>query len=153
MGDWVLEPDEFELRTRAREGFSVLDGDGFAVALDTAITPELALEGVARDLIRQINGMRADAGLELTDRINVTYPSSDGDLTRGLRAARAVDRRGDARRRARARCRARDRPRLMRLLVLGGTTFLGKHAVEGALARGDTGHAVQPGTVAPGAIR
>ena len=84
VGDWVLEPDEFELRTRAREGFSVLDGDGFAVALDTAITPELALEGVARDLIRQINGMRADAGLELTDRINVTYPSSDGDLTRAF---------------------------------------------------------------------
>src|SRR5439155_14251 len=53
VGDWTLEPGEFELRTRARDGFAVLDGDGFAVALDTEITPELELEGEARDLIRQ----------------------------------------------------------------------------------------------------
>ena len=32
----------------------MLDGDGFAVALDTEITPELELEGEARDLIRAI---------------------------------------------------------------------------------------------------
>jgi isoleucyl-tRNA synthetase len=74
VGDWTLEPGEFELRTRAREGFSVLDGDGFAVALDTDITPELALEGEARDLIRSIQEMRREAGLEVTDRIRLSHP-------------------------------------------------------------------------------
>jgi isoleucyl-tRNA synthetase len=74
VGDWTLEADEFELRTRAREGFSVLDGDGFAVALDTDITPELALEGEARDLIRAIQEMRREAGLEVTDRIRLSHP-------------------------------------------------------------------------------
>ena len=53
VGDWMLEPGEFELRSRAREGFAVPDGEGFVVALDTEITPELTLEGVARDVIRR----------------------------------------------------------------------------------------------------
>jgi isoleucyl-tRNA synthetase len=76
VGDWTLEPSEFELRTRAREGFSVLDGDGFAVALDTELTPELELEGEARDLIRAVQVMRQEAGLEVTDRIRLTHPQA-----------------------------------------------------------------------------
>ena len=55
------------------------------MVLDTEITPELALEGVARDLIRTINQMRADADMELTDRIVITYPSDDGDVTNAFR--------------------------------------------------------------------
>jgi isoleucyl-tRNA synthetase len=74
VGDWTLEPGEYELRTRARDGFAVLDGDGFAVALDTEITPELELEGEARDVIRQVQVMRQDAGLEVTDRIRLVHP-------------------------------------------------------------------------------
>ncbi|MGZ4143087.1 MAG: isoleucine--tRNA ligase [Actinomycetota bacterium] len=74
VGDWVLTGDEFEVRTRAREGFAVADGAGFAVALDTEITPELALEGQTRDLIRQIQDMRKQADLEMTDRIRIVYP-------------------------------------------------------------------------------
>ncbi len=83
-GDWVLEPGEFELRARAREGFAVADGEGFAVALDTEISPELRLEGVVRDVIRRIQVMRQDAGFDVTDRIRVTYPRSDGDVTRAF---------------------------------------------------------------------
>jgi isoleucyl-tRNA synthetase len=80
VGEWVLTGDEFEVRTRAREGFAVVDGDGFAVALDTEITPELALEGRARDLIRQIQDMRKQASLEMTDRITLTYTDEQADL-------------------------------------------------------------------------
>jgi isoleucyl-tRNA synthetase len=74
VGGFTLEPGEYELRTRARDGFSVLDGDGFALALDTEITPELELEGAARDLIRAINLMRQESGLEVSDRIVLIHP-------------------------------------------------------------------------------
>jgi isoleucyl-tRNA synthetase len=84
VGDWALEPAEFELRARAREGFAVTDGDGFAVALDTEITPELQLEGVVRDVIRMLQKMRQDAGFEVTDRIRITYPQSDGEVSRAF---------------------------------------------------------------------
>jgi isoleucyl-tRNA synthetase len=80
VGDWTLEPGEFELRTRAREGFAVVDGDGFAVAIDTEITPGLRIEGVARDAIRNIQELRKQAGLEVTDRIRLTHPRDDADL-------------------------------------------------------------------------
>jgi isoleucyl-tRNA synthetase len=86
VGDWVLEPGEYELRARAREGFAVADGDGFAVALDTEITPELRLEGVVRDVIRTIQKMRQDAGFEVTARIRITFPANAGDVRRAFAA-------------------------------------------------------------------
>ncbi|MCA1830283.1 MAG: class I tRNA ligase family protein, partial [Actinobacteria bacterium] len=79
-GGWTLDEGEFEVRTRAREGFAIVDGYGFAVALDTEVTPELALEGRATDVKRTIQDMRKDAGLELTDRIRITYPPDLGDV-------------------------------------------------------------------------
>ena len=104
VGDWVLEPGEFELRARAREGFAVADGDGFAVALDTEITPELRLEGAVRDLIRRIQVMRQDAGFEVTDRIRIIYPEADGDATR------AFERTASGSRPRRWRCRSSPAP-------------------------------------------
>jgi isoleucyl-tRNA synthetase len=98
VGEWTLQPDEFELRTRAREGFAVKDGDGFAVALDTEITPALALEGEARDLIRAIQEMRREAGLQVSDRIRLAHPpgpvwDAHGDWIAG--ETLAVERRVD----------------------------------------------------------
>ena len=51
-------------------------GGGFVV-LDTAVTPELAREGLARDLVRGVQGARKDAGLEITDRISLTVVGDD----------------------------------------------------------------------------
>ncbi len=42
--------------------------------LDTKITPALAAEGAARELIRQIQVLRRQAGLGLTDKITITAP-------------------------------------------------------------------------------
>jgi len=79
VGDWVLEEGEYEVRTRAREGFAVVDGDGFALALDTEITPDLALEGRTRDLIRRVQDLRKQADLAMTDRIRITYAAEHAD--------------------------------------------------------------------------
>ena len=45
------------------------------VELDTEITPELAAEGEARELIRQIQLLRRQAGLSLNDRVAIFAPS------------------------------------------------------------------------------
>jgi isoleucyl-tRNA synthetase len=52
----------------------------FLVALDQTLDDELRLEGRALDLIRILNDLRREAGLELTDRIRVTLPTSSADL-------------------------------------------------------------------------
>jgi isoleucyl-tRNA synthetase len=54
------------------DGYSVSLDAGYMVAVDATITPELAQEGLARELAHRIQNLRKDAGFEITDRI-VTY--------------------------------------------------------------------------------
>jgi isoleucyl-tRNA synthetase len=63
-----------------REGWSVAGADGVTVALDLTLDPELELEGRVYDLIRQVNLMRRDEGLEITDRIVLTLPQELNEL-------------------------------------------------------------------------
>jgi isoleucyl-tRNA synthetase len=65
-------PEDVELRTCPREGYSVAEDGGYVVAVTTELTPELLAEGRARDLVRQVQQLRKDAGLAVSDRI-VTY--------------------------------------------------------------------------------
>jgi len=48
------------------------------VMVDTRITPELALEGMARDVIRLVQDLRKNAGLEMEDRI-VLYLGTESE--------------------------------------------------------------------------
>ena len=55
--------------------------DRYKAMVPTVIGP-LELKGRVLDLIHEINGMRKDAGLDLTDRIAVTLPSDLADVMR-----------------------------------------------------------------------
>ena len=50
---------------------------GYMVALDTTITPDLAEEGLARELVHRIQNLRRAAGFEITDRILAYYQGPD----------------------------------------------------------------------------
>jgi len=54
----------------------LLPHNGFVV-LDTTVTPELAAEGLARDVIRAVQQARRDAGLDISDRISLTVSGDD----------------------------------------------------------------------------
>ncbi len=71
VGDITLTPGEVEVGFTGKPGLAVESGPGFVVALDTAVTPELALEGQARDLVREIQDMRKEADLHIADRIRL----------------------------------------------------------------------------------
>ena len=51
VGQYVLLPDEVEISLVGKQGLSVESVNGVVVALSTEITPELELEGDARDLV------------------------------------------------------------------------------------------------------
>jgi isoleucyl-tRNA synthetase len=54
----------------------MLPHEGFVV-LDTTVTPELAAEGLARDVIRAVQQARRDAGLDVSDRISLTVTGDE----------------------------------------------------------------------------
>jgi isoleucyl-tRNA synthetase len=67
-----LTADDVEVRASQAESFAVAQDGAWAVALDLEIDDDLRVEGAARELIRALNDLRKEVGLELTDRIAVT---------------------------------------------------------------------------------
>ncbi|KKM16638.1 hypothetical protein LCGC14_1683870, partial [marine sediment metagenome] len=49
------------------------DDAGYTVAVDTVITPELAEEGLARELVHRIQSLRRAAGFDISDHITTYY--------------------------------------------------------------------------------
>jgi len=45
--------------------------------VDLTLSPELVQEGLAREAVNRIQGLRKDSGLEITDRIQVWVSGSD----------------------------------------------------------------------------
>jgi isoleucyl-tRNA synthetase len=75
-----LEPSEVLVERSAAEGWALAEEDGLTAALSTELDEELLREGRVLDRIHEVNGMRKEAGLELTDRIALTLPAGDRDL-------------------------------------------------------------------------
>jgi len=80
-----LGADELELVMKPLDGYQLEREGSHAVALDLAIDDELRREGLARDIVRAIQGARKDAGLAVEQRIRLML---DGD-ERLLEAAQA----------------------------------------------------------------
>ncbi|MEQ8352469.1 MAG: class I tRNA ligase family protein [Leptospiraceae bacterium] len=76
--------DEFLIESVSKEGTSGVEGDGMLVALDTNPGPELIREGWIRDLVRNVQELRKQSQLELTDRISLHLDSQDSDLIRAI---------------------------------------------------------------------
>ena len=62
-------PADVIIQTASAAGYASAEEGDFLVALETQITPELAIEGTARELVRSVQDARKNAGLEIADRI------------------------------------------------------------------------------------
>ena len=73
VADVLLSEEEFELGLQPHEGITAatLNSGDAIIVLDTEITEDLAKEGIARDVIRQVQQARRDAELVVTDRIQI----------------------------------------------------------------------------------
>jgi isoleucyl-tRNA synthetase len=60
-----------------KEHLKVLNEGSLTVALDSEITPELSREGIVRDIVRAVQNLRKESGLEVTDRIRLTLRGSE----------------------------------------------------------------------------
>jgi isoleucyl-tRNA synthetase len=85
----VLEPDEVLVERVGREGWAVASEDGVTVALDTALDDELLLEARLLDLVHEVNLLRKESGLAVTDRIELWVP--DGEVLERYRERLAAE--------------------------------------------------------------
>jgi isoleucyl-tRNA synthetase len=80
----ALGPDELTLALEPLEGYEVEAEAGHAVALQLELDDELLREGLAREIVHAVQNARKAAGLEITDRIELSL-AGDPEL---LEAAR-----------------------------------------------------------------
>jgi isoleucyl-tRNA synthetase len=80
--DVTLTAADVEARMHETGGYAAEGASGEFAILETALTPELELEGRARELVHQVQTLRREAGLAIDDRIVLLH---DGGLTDVLR--------------------------------------------------------------------
>jgi len=71
-------PEEVEVKALAKEGFAVAEEDPYVAALVTELTPELILEGQAREFVRRVQDLRKSSDLDVADRIELFVEASPG---------------------------------------------------------------------------
>jgi isoleucyl-tRNA synthetase len=66
-----LSPEDVQLRVRGQQGFAVSREGGEVVALDVTLDEALRKRGLARDVVRLVQDLRKESGLEVSDRIRL----------------------------------------------------------------------------------
>ena len=75
--DFVLNNDNTLVSIKQKEGYASTSNNRTIVVLDTELTEELILEGLAREFVRKVQSLRKDADFVITDHINVYYNGSE----------------------------------------------------------------------------
>ena len=79
----TIENADVEIFSEDIPGWTVANEGSLTVALDIQITDQLRNEGVAREIVKRIQTLRKESGLEITDRIRVSllhHPATDEAL-------------------------------------------------------------------------
>ncbi|MDX2344291.1 MAG: isoleucine--tRNA ligase [Acidimicrobiia bacterium] len=84
VADTEITAADIVVRREPREGLVVAAEGAISVALDVSITPELASEGTAREIVSAIQGLRRALGLAVSDRVALNWHSDSDDLSAAL---------------------------------------------------------------------
>ncbi len=79
-----LDGEDFELNSentlvsiKQKEGYASTSNNRTIVVLDTELTEELILEGLAREFVRKVQSLRKEADFVITDHINIYYNGTE----------------------------------------------------------------------------
>lgn len=72
-----LTSEDVQIRRETKAEMLAATDKDIVVALETKLTPELLLEGLAREIVNKINFLRKEKNLDVTDRIILTLDTTD----------------------------------------------------------------------------
>ncbi len=84
-GPVTLTLEDVEIQSQDIPGWLVASEGRLTVALDVTITDDLRLEGLSRDVVNRIQNLRRDEGLNVQDKIRVTYMADDDYLQQAMK--------------------------------------------------------------------
>jgi isoleucyl-tRNA synthetase len=84
----TITPEDVEISAEDIPGWIVASEGGLTVALDITLTDELRREGIARDVVNRIQNLRKDSGLEVQDKIKLTFQNLDSFVDSALESNR-----------------------------------------------------------------
>jgi isoleucyl-tRNA synthetase len=82
LGGFTFDPADVVVAYRAPEGYVGIEDGGTQIAIDARLTDELRAEGLGRDVVRHVQTVRKESGLEMEDRI-VLFLGTESPLLRG----------------------------------------------------------------------
>lgn len=85
VNDVEITSEDVRIDRQPRPGLVVAAEGSISVALDCALTPELESEGLAREVVNRVQALRRDLGLDVTDRIKLTWQTIAADLIDAFR--------------------------------------------------------------------
>ncbi|HKJ27614.1 MAG TPA: class I tRNA ligase family protein [Anaerolineales bacterium] len=74
--DVILTAEEVLVEVQPAEDLAVATDKGITVAIDTVLTDELRMMGLAREFVRRVQDVRKQADFNISDRISVLYQAS-----------------------------------------------------------------------------
>lgn len=74
---FVLTPENTIISIKQKEGYASTSNNKTIVVLETELTEELILEGLAREFVRKVQSLRKDADYVITDHIKVYYNGTE----------------------------------------------------------------------------
>ena len=75
--DLEITPSMVIITVNVKEGYCSSNNGKVFVILNTELTEDLILEGLAREFVRKVQSLRKDNDYVITDRINVYYDGND----------------------------------------------------------------------------
>jgi len=80
MRDVEIGIDDIIVQRAEREGMVAANEGELTVALETGLTEALVAEGLAREFVSRVQGMRKEADFEVTQRIKIAVNWEFGNL-------------------------------------------------------------------------
>jgi isoleucyl-tRNA synthetase len=77
LDDEVFGVDDILVFREAREGTNAVSDRFISIDIDCELNADLILEGLAREVVNRIQRSRRDIGLNVVDRVNITYSASE----------------------------------------------------------------------------